>query len=81
MLKICGMLLLATWFAGLQDPSADQILEKFRAIRPAAGELGIYRLSWTAGLKEARERATKEQRPIFLLVCTNSYGNLFTGHC
>jgi hypothetical protein len=34
-----------------------------------------------AARKEARGRAAQEQRPILLLVVTNSYGDLFTGHC
>lgn len=74
-------LLFATATAPGQDADVARTLEKHRSARPAEGELGIYRLSWTASLKEARERAAKEKRPVFLLVCTNSYGNMFTGHC
>jgi hypothetical protein len=34
-----------------------------------------------ATLKEARDRAAKEEWPIFLVVVTNSFGDLFSGHC
>ena len=79
MTTIC--LLLAAWTAAPQDDPTAVVMDNFRRVRPADSELGIYRLSWTSTLTEARERAAKEERPIFLLVCTNSYGNLFTGHC
>jgi hypothetical protein len=80
-MKTLCLFLIAAWTAAPQDDRTAPVLEKYRKFRPADSELGIYRLSWVATLKEARERAAKEERPIFLLVCTNSYGNLFTGHC
>jgi hypothetical protein len=66
-----------------QAPNADvqKILDKYRLLRPADKDLAIFQLDWVPTLKEARERAAREQRPILLLVVTNSYGNLFTGHC
>lgn len=78
-MKTISLLLAAAWIT--QDGEVARVLEKHRAARPAESEIRIYRLSWMATLKEARERAAKEDRPIFLMVCTNSYGNLFTGHC
>ena len=80
-MKILCVLLVAAWTSAAQDAEVARVLEQHKAARPAESELRIYRLSWMAGLKEARERAAKEDRPIFLMVCTNSYGNMFTGHC
>ena len=63
----------------LQD--AERILEKYREVRPAEADLDVYTIDWAPGLKEARERAAKERRPVLLVVVTNSYGNLYSGHC
>jgi hypothetical protein len=63
------------------DGDVQKILNKYHLLRPADKDLAIFQLDWVPTLKEARERAAKEQRPILLLVVTNSYGNLFTGHC
>jgi hypothetical protein len=63
------------------DGDVQKALDKYRLIRPADNDLAIFQLDWVPTLKDARERAAKEQRPILLLVVTNSYGNLFTGHC
>ena len=75
---LAGFLLIVA--APLQD-DARKISEVYRSIRPTEEDLRIYRLSWAPSLEEARRRASKEKRPIFLLVCTNSYGNMYTGHC
>jgi hypothetical protein len=66
-----------------QAPHGDvrTILDRSRRFRPADKDLAIFQLDWVPTLKQARGRAAKEQRPILLLVVTNSYGNLFTGHC
>jgi hypothetical protein len=66
-----------------QAPDADVqiILEKYSLFRPADKDLAIFQLDWVPTLKEATQRAAKEHRPILLLVVTNSYGNVFTGHC
>jgi hypothetical protein len=76
----------AVWATGLlhaQVPEGDvqKVLDQYRLLRPADKDLAIFQLDWVPTLKDARERAAKEQRPILLLVVTNSYGNLFTGHC
>lgn len=63
-----------------QDAAVQQVIEKVRALRPSDDELAIYRLAWAPTIKEAKARAAKEQRPIFLVVTTN-YGSLYTGHC
>jgi len=81
-----AFLIAALWTTGLlhaQAPDSDKqkILDKYRLVRPADKDLAIFQLDWVPTLKEARGRAAKERRPILLLVVTNSYGNLFTGHC
>jgi hypothetical protein len=63
------------------DGDVQNILDKYRLARPADNDLAIFQLDWVPTLKEARGRAAQEQRPILLLVVTNSYGDLFTGHC
>jgi hypothetical protein len=60
---------------------ADGIIDKFDAVRPTAVELAIYQLDWQPTLKAAKEKATRENRPIFLVVVTNSFGDVCTGHC
>ncbi|MCI0464454.1 MAG: thioredoxin family protein [Gemmataceae bacterium] len=65
--------------AGNQD--VQQVLDKYAALRPADKDLAIFQLDWVSTLKEAREKAAREQRPILLIVVTNSYGNMYTGHC
>jgi hypothetical protein len=81
-----ALLIAALWTTSLlhaQAPDGDvrTILDKYRLFCPADKDLAIFQLDWVPTLKQARERAAKEQRPILLLVVTNSYGNLFTGHC
>ena len=66
--------------ANVEDLKRD-VIEKFQAIRPDEKDLAVYGLDWAPTLKEAKARATKEHRPIFLIVVTNSFGNIFTGHC
>jgi hypothetical protein len=65
--------------ADLND--VKSVLERFKSVRPTEADLGLYQLDWIPTLKEARERAAKEARPIFLVVVTNSFGDLFSGHC
>jgi hypothetical protein len=79
-------LIAALWITSLlhaqaPDGEVQKILDKYRLLRPADKDLAIFQLDWVPTLKEARERAAQEQRPILLLVVMNSYGNLFTGHC
>ena len=61
-------LVAALWTTGLlyaQAPDADlqKILDKYRLFRPADKDLAIFQLDWMPTLKDARERAAKEQRP------------------
>jgi hypothetical protein len=77
--------ILATAFVagahGADQSDVKSILDKFQSVRPQAADLALYQLDWMPNLKEARERAAKEERPIFLVVVTNSFGDLFSGHC
>jgi hypothetical protein len=67
--------------AELPADSVRAVIEKFQAIRPDENDLAVYGLDWAPTLNEAKARAAKEHRPIFLVVVTNSFGNIYTGHC
>ena len=73
----------ATGLPHAQAPDGDvrTTLDTYRLARPADEDLAIFQLDWVPTLKEATQRAAQERRPILLLVVTNSYGDLFTGHC
>ncbi len=64
-----------------KTPDVQKVLDKYQSFRPADKDLAIFQLDWVATLKDARERAAKEECPILLVVVTNSYGNMYTGHC
>ena len=81
-----AFLIAALWTTSLlhaQAPDGDvrKILDKYRRFRPADKDLAIFQLDWVPTLKGATEWAARERRPILLLVVTNRYGDLFTGHC
>ena len=64
------------------DPSDAQcVLDMFQSVRPQAADLALYQLDWMPSLTAAQERGAKEQRPVFLVVVSNSFGDLYTGHC
>jgi hypothetical protein len=66
---------------GAEKSDVKNILDKYESVRPQAADLALYQLDWMPTLQAAKERAAKEQRPIFLVVVTNSFGDLFSGHC
>jgi len=66
---------------GADRPDVRNTREKFRSIRPTAADLALYQLDWAPTLKAAREKAAVEQRPILLVLVTNSFGDLCSGHC
>ena len=78
--------LLLAFFAVVLASSAAQeedILKAYEAARPADRDLGVFQLDWADSFKQAKARAAREQRPIFL-VCTTQLkdaGNLRDGHC
>ena len=67
--------------SGADQSDVKSILNMFESVRPREPDLALYQLDWMPTLKEAEERAAKEERPIFLVVVTNSFGDLFSGHC
>src|SRR5262245_25436298 len=66
---------------GADQGDVRSVLDKFRSVRPQAADLAIYQLDWMPTLKAAKEKAAKEERPIFLVVVRNSFGDLRSGHC
>ena len=64
-----------------QAGDVRDVLEKFRTVRPQESDLAVYRLDWSPTLSEAKARAAREHRPVFLILVTNSFGNIYTGHC
>jgi len=64
-----------------QDAAATKIQKDYEAARPPVKDLGWWQLDWAPNLKEARAKASKENRPICLLVCVNVFGDMKTGHC
>ncbi|HJZ59018.1 MAG TPA: hypothetical protein VKE74_29005 [Gemmataceae bacterium] len=66
---------------GADQRDLQAVLDKFRSVRPQAAELAIYQLDWVPTLEAAKEKAAKEERPIFLVVVKNSFGDLCSGHC
>ena len=66
---------------GGDQSDLKSVLDKFQSARPQEADLALYQLDWMPTLKAAKERAAKEQRPIFLVVVTNSFGDMYSGHC
>ena len=63
------------------DRDAKRILDRYQAIRPAAKDLGMYRLDWADSLDVALKRAAKENRPVCLIIIHAKYGDIASGHC
>jgi hypothetical protein len=82
---VASSCLLAARFADAEpatkSPDVQRINDQYSALRPNPNDLAIYKLDWTPSLAAAKEKAATEQRPILLIVVTNSYGNTYTGHC
>ena len=64
-----------------QDDEAKSIVERFAAVRPGPKDLAVYGLDWAASLEEARNRSTREKRPVLLVIIHAQYGDLRSGHC
>ena len=81
---LLAAILAMAWAFGAR--AADQgdvrsVLDKYAAVYPQTADLAIYQLDWMPTLEAAKEKAAKEERPIFLVVVTNSFGDLYSGHC
>jgi hypothetical protein len=74
-----GLLLATSVFA--QSAEAKKTLDRFTELRPADKDLSMYRLDWAPDLAEAQKRASKETRPVLLIVIHAKYGDMITGHC
>lgn len=66
---------------GSVNEQVDEVLSRFRAARPKEKDLAIHRLDWVSNLQEAKTKALREKSPVLLVVVTNSYGNMLSGHC
>jgi hypothetical protein len=66
---------------GADPGDVRTILDRFESVRPQDADLALYQLDWMPTLEAAKERAAREGRPIFLVVVTNSFGDMFSGHC
>ena len=73
--------LLLAEFVTAEDAGVKRILARYQAIRPAAKDLGMYRLDWADSLDVALKRAAKENRPICLIIIHAKYGDIASGHC
>ena len=76
------ILALAPFGMGDVPLEIQETLEQFARAKPGDRELAFYSLDWSPDLAEAKRRARKERRPIFLIANTNiSAGcNFYTGH-
>lgn len=77
---IAGVLVMAG-VPGAEPSDVKNILDKFQSVRPLEADLALYQLDWMPTLKVAKEKVAQEERPIFLVLVTNSFGDLFSGHC
>ena len=68
-------------FVTAEDAAVKHILARYQAIRPAARDLGMYRLDWADSLDVALKRAAKENRPVCLIIIHAKYGDIASGHC
>ena len=78
---LAALILVSAGAAQAQNDTARTILQRFDSLRPGADDLGMYRLDWAASLDEAQQRASREKRPILLVIIHAQYGNLSSGHC
>ena len=76
-----GAVLFTASIASAQDERVDQVLAKYDDIRPSERELAMYRLDWAESLDAALRRATREARPIVLIIIHAQYGDIRSGHC
>jgi len=83
-MKKIALIFFSVFLAGFvkgEDVDVKRILARYQAIRPAAKDLGMYRLDWADSLDEALKRAAKENRPVCLIVIHAKYGDIASGHC
>ena len=76
-----ALILLAATFAPAQDNAVKSVLDRYADFRPAAKDLGMYRLDWADSLDVALKRAAAEKRPVCLIIIHAKYGDIASGHC
>ena len=64
-----------------EDRNAQRILDRYDVLRPATRDLVMYRLDWATSLDVALKRATRENRPVCLVIIFAKYGDMASGHC
>ena len=80
-LLLSALLLAGSNAVDAQSRKARSILARFDSSRPDDRDLPMYRLDWAASLEDARRRATRERRPVLLVIIHAQYGDLASGHC
>jgi hypothetical protein len=82
-MKRITIFLLSLWLANVASAvaSSQRILARYQSLRPAAKNLGMYRLDWADSLDVALKRAAKEKRPVCLIIIHAKYGDIASGHC
>ena len=83
-MKNIALIFFSVFLAGFvkgEDLDVKRILARYQAIRPAAKDLGMYRLDWADSLDIALKRAAKENRPVCLIIIHAKYGDIASGHC
>lgn len=81
MLRPLALAALLALPAAAQNAEAMKALDRFQELRPGDDALAMYRLDWASDLAEAQKRASKEKRPVLLVVIHAKYGDMITGHC
>ncbi|MEK7468489.1 MAG: hypothetical protein AAB074_13850 [Planctomycetota bacterium] len=81
MKRTLALALLISLPAAAQNAEAQKALTRFTELRPGDDDLAMYRLDWADDLAEAQKRASKEKRPVLLVVIHAKYGDMITGHC
>lgn len=81
LILVLGILSPAAVSAQSPDSGVQTVLDKYHSALPMAEDLTVYSLDWASSFDEAKQKAAREERPILLIVVTNSYGNMYTGHC
>ena len=78
-----GMWVLLLQAGALFAAAPDEVLDRYKALRPADADLAIYRLDWCPDHARAQERAARENRPLLLISVNNisGGGNIRSGHC
>lgn len=64
-----------------QSDAAKRVLARYAELRPQDPALAMYRLDWAVSYDAARARASKERKPLLLVVIHAKYGDMITGHC